>query len=119
MGSCLDLDLLDVEGHQDRIWERSAARAARAHPSSSGKDESIEVSVVVAVMGRVRPRSDRLGNVVLAADESGSVHIEVLPNTGVLGTKMFGGTRPKFFRTTVSKIAAWRFADGRKEGATR
>src|SRR6516165_9720567 len=78
MRSCLDLDLVDVEGDEDRIGERSAPGSNRAHSSACRKKESTEVSVVVAVVRRARPPTDWLGNVVVPADEPGIVHIERL-----------------------------------------
>ena len=76
--SCLDLDLVDVECDEDRMGERSAAGSSWVHPSACGKDKSSEVSVVVAVVGGAGPRTDWLGNVVVPADEAGSVHVEGL-----------------------------------------
>jgi len=70
--------LVDVECDEDRMGERSAAGSSWAHPSACGKDESSEVSVVVAVVGGARPRTDWLGDVVVPADEAGSVHLEGL-----------------------------------------
>src|SRR6516165_7621602 len=78
MRSCLDLDLVDVEGDEDRIGERSAPGSNRAHSSACRKKESTEVSVVVAVVRRARPPTDWLGNVVVPADEPGIVHVERL-----------------------------------------
>jgi hypothetical protein len=76
--SCFDLDVVDIECDEDRIGERPAAGSSWAHTSACGKDESSEVSVVTAVVSGVRPPADWLGNVVLAADQAGSVHVEGL-----------------------------------------
>jgi hypothetical protein len=76
--SSLDLDLVDVECDEDRLGERFSAGSSWAHPSACGKDESSEVPVVVAVVGGARPLTDWLGNVVVPADEAGSIHVQSL-----------------------------------------
>jgi hypothetical protein len=60
------------------MGQRSAAGSSWVHPSARGKDESGEVSVVVAIVHGARPPADWLGYVVVPADEAGGVHIEGL-----------------------------------------
>lgn len=77
--SALDVDLVDVEGDEDRLRQRSTARSYWADPSSGRKDEAREIPVVVAVVGGARPSTDRICDVVVPADQTGIVDVERLP----------------------------------------
>jgi hypothetical protein len=76
--SGLDLDVVDVECDERRGGQRSITEASWAHPPAGGKDESVELPVLVAIVGCPRPRSDRLGNVVVSVEKAAVVDIEGL-----------------------------------------
>lgn len=78
IASCLGLYVVDVEGDEDRMGESPAAGSLWAHPSACGEDESSEVLVGAAVVDGACPPADWVGNVVVSADQAGSVDVEDL-----------------------------------------
>lgn len=69
LDACLNFNVVDVERNQGGTGKGRTAWPDRVNAAPCGKDQAVEGAVVVAVVSGVSPPSDRLGNVVVAADE--------------------------------------------------
>jgi hypothetical protein len=70
--------VVDVERDEGRVAQRSTAGASRVDAPARREDEPVDVLVLAAVVSCVRPAADRLGGVVVAADQAGRVDVEGL-----------------------------------------
>jgi len=75
----LNVEVADVERDQRGGGKGATAWTDRVNAAPGWEDQAVERAVVVAVVSGVGPSSDRLGNVIVAADESRSVDVERLP----------------------------------------